>query len=322
VGLYQVELKNIPKHCTVDGSNPVDVNVNKNNTTSVQFVISCKVTELSGQILFQSNRDGSPAIYKMKPDGSVVDQFTGGHSILLTPRESPDGSAIAFSEADMLQECTETRIIILNPDGSHKSNFTGFETCTEHLYPSWSTNGNKIAYISISPYGYTDAAIYKMRPDGSDKEKIKGFDTHITTLKGLDWSPTEGKLVYSYNEDLFTMTSDGANNTNLTSAFDLEATNPRWSPDAKKILFTANKDGKLEIFVMNANGTNPVNLTNNANFDDTHASWSPDGKHIVFMSNRDGLSEIYTMKADGSSQVNITNNSSTSNDRNPEWIQN
>ncbi|HYE65924.1 MAG TPA: protein kinase, partial [Pyrinomonadaceae bacterium] len=93
-------------------------------------------------------------------------------------------------------------------------------------------------------------------------------------------------------------------------------TQPRWSPDMGRIVFTTARDGKLEIYTMNADGGGVERLTYNS-ADDFVPAWSPDGKKIAFTSKRDGNDEIYLMNADGGNQDNITNHPAS--DSRPTW---
>ena len=91
---------------------------------------------------------------------------------------------------------------------------------------------------------------------------------------------------------------------------------PAWSPDGSRIAFSTSRDGNFEIYVMNANGENAVRLTNHTASDRT-PSWSPDGMRIAFTSERDGNSEIYVMNADGTNPVRLTRHVET--DVEPAW---
>jgi Tol biopolymer transport system component len=88
-----------------------------------------------------------------------------------------------------------------------------------------------------------------------------------------------------------------------------------WSPDGKKIAFSSDRDGNIEIYVMNTDGSNQVNLTNSPE-DEWSPAWSPDGKIIAF--GRDN--ELYVMNTDGSNQVNLTN--SPEDEWSPAWSPN
>jgi len=58
-------------------------------------------------------------------------------------------------------------------------------------------------------------------------------------------------------------------------------TYPRWSPDGKKISFSANRNGNYDLFVMDESGDNLVQLTASPE-DDLDAAWAPDGQNVVF----------------------------------------
>jgi len=79
---------------------------------------------------------------------------------------------------------------------------------------------------------------------------------------------------------------------------------PAWSPDGKKLAFTSNRTGSLQIWVTDASGGNPTQLTKEG--DNVVPTWSLDGKQVAFGSKRTGHFEIWVMNADGSGQKQLT----------------
>ncbi len=117
---------------------------------------------------------------------------------------------------------------------------------------------------------------------------------------------TNGKIVFVRSSEIYLMSSDGLNQTNLTNNPASDG-GPSWSPDGGKIVFSSNRDGNFEIYTMKADGSGIVRLTNNPAIDGG-ASYSPDGSKIVFVSNRNGNDEIYTIDSDGSNPTRLTDN--------------
>jgi Tol biopolymer transport system component len=70
---------------------------------------------------------------------------------------------------------------------------------------------------------------------------------------------------------------------------------PKWSPDGKRIAFSANPGGKYQIFVMNEDGTSISQVTR-SEYDAIEQTWFPDGKKIAFTEQRKrGLGKSYVM---------------------------
>ncbi len=188
------------------------------------------------------------------------------------------------------------QIYTMNADGSNTkmvSNGEGRTTCSFFL-----KGGKKILYAST----YLGSKECPPNPDFS---------------KGYVWA------VYS-DYDIVTADADGKNIKKLTDVkgYDAEAT---ISPNGKKIVFTSERDGDLELYSMDTNGKNVKRLTNEAGYDGG-AFFSPDNKMIVYRGShptdqklveRDKellkqhlivptVFEVWTMNADGSNKKQVT----------------
>src|SRR5215210_2469930 len=90
-----------------------------------------------------------------------------------------------------------------------------------------------------------------------------------------------------------------------------------WSPDGKRIAFTSDRLGSLDIFVMNANGTQQRALVRSSG-DEWRPAWSPDGKRIAFVSDRESrFSQIYSVDVASGRQDRLT--FASASDSWPSW---
>ncbi len=134
----------------------------------------------------------------------------------------------------------------------------------------------------------------------------------MTILVACLWlatSPLWGKIVfYSFrdgNTEIYTMDSDGGNQTRLTFN-DVPDAAPAWSPNGQQIVSYSDRDGNAEVYVMDADGQNQRNLTRHP-ASDTFPDWSPDGSQIAFGSRRDGNGRnIFVMDTDGGNVRQVT----------------
>jgi len=176
------------------------------------------------------------------------------------PSWSPDGNKIVFeSYRDSPFEANGTTIAnanlyIVNSDGTG-----GDIRITNNLYyegmPSWSPNGDKIAFIhTVDPVNnYTEGYhLYIMDINGSNWERIT---TSGYTMLYLKYSPDGTKIVYS-DESIITIYN--VNNQSNTS-LEISGDYPSWSPDGTMIVYTSND----EIYVVDINGDliKKINLT-------------------------------------------------------------
>ena len=123
--------------------------------------------------------------------------------------------------------------------------------------------------------------------------------------------------------EIYVMDVDGGNPQRLTNSPEVEWS-PSWSPNGKRIVFSAEKDEhewKQDIYVMDADGGNLQKLTKNPGIDN-HPAWSPNGERIIFSSSRGHNNwwetDIQVMDADGGNPQNLTNN--LEGDDSPAWF--
>jgi TolB protein len=90
------------------------------------------------------------------------------------------------------------------------------------------------------------------------------------------------------------MNADGSDLVRLTKSPGMDDY-PCWSPDGKRLAFTSNREGNLEIYTIDPDGEKPRNETQNPAIDN-FASWTKDGR-LTFVSNREDGFDIYVAAA-------------------------
>lgn len=118
-------------------------------------------------------------------------------------------------------------------------------------------------------------------------------------------SPDGKEIVFSYDSDLWIVSSNGGKAFRLT-AMNGRETRPVYSPDGKWITFSSTQAGNSDIYIVPAGGGKIQQLTFN-DASDLAESWSWDSKWIYFSSTRYNVVAAYKINVDGGTPVRLFN---------------
>ena len=270
------------------------------------------------------------------------------------PRISPDGQHIVYvrSFMDIMSDRRRSNLWILRSDGSdHRPLTSGNEN---HRSPRWSPDGRRLLYLSgeeDSPQIYCrwmdtgqSARLSRLQnppsdvswsPDGSQiafsmlvPVPSDTFASMPPKPKGAEWAEPATvirKLRYrsdgaGYLKDgyfhLFVLPAEGGTPRQITSG-DFNHRGPRWTPDGRSLIFSANRHDdweyeprNSEIYEVNIASRQIKALTDRKG-PDTNPSISPDGEGIAYLGYDDHyqgyqVTRLYLMNRDGSGSRLVT----------------
>jgi hypothetical protein len=259
-----------------------------------------------GSILFDTFENGSFNIYKVRANGTGLQQLISGAS---DPALSPDGSSIAYR---MRKDIGGLGIAIATSTGAFVNTVTEESAAG---YPTWSADGNNLGY-HVLPTARLSGRIQRIGIGPNNTPTAVGVGVRPS------WQPNSGVNV------LF----DGCKGPTdcgsilLLNAFEGDPNNPdlitfgtagAWSPNSSQIAFQAPDDkGNTQIWVANANGSNRRQVTTDTG---THGMpiWSSDGAWLFYRSDQGGTGwAIMAIRTNGTDARKIVD----SNVNPDEWV--
>ena len=292
--------------------------------------------ELSGKegfflsrIVVSTDREVAPKkeIYVMDWDGANPEQVTQHQSVAFSPTWTSDPDLIGYSafikraktktpNTDLLLYNLKTRKRWMISYRKGMNSGASFEPDGKHLLVTMSYEG--------------DANIYRLDLEG------KKIDTLVKgPLGALNVEPAANPdgTKFAFVSDklgfpmVYTARRDGSG---VESEVKGEVrgkffASPAWSPDGKKLAFSAQVDDNFDIYVKHMDSGRIDRITKAKRYDGKAANnedptFSPDGRLIMYTSNRTGKNQIYVSDLKAENEWPIT--SDNHNYFKPKWSKN
>ncbi len=239
-------------------------------------------------------------LYLKQVDGFTVTQLTTDSGNDVMPSISPDGELVAFAS----DRAGNWDSWVKRLDGGRPIQVT--IAPSHEMHPSWSPDGRYLAFCSLGEKSgqWEIVVVEAARPS---QRRFVGYGLFPR------FSPDGKKLLFQRTRQRGTRTfsiwtmdykdGEGIRPTEIVAASNAALINPAWSPDSKRIVFSAvlnpsaDPDAapdSADIWAVNVDGSNRSQLTSDR-FANLQPVWGPNGM-IYFISNRTGWDNLWALR--------------------------
>jgi Tol biopolymer transport system component len=302
---------------------------------SAQATYAGKRGPIVFQRLLNPKDESTTQLFALSPGTGQVRQLTHFQGGAFDPDYSPNGRQIAF---DRRFKASPDEPFTIRFDGSDATRLpiACSGQCLGIDEPNWTRSGDNIAFgRAFGPLAKDGSAsmveLATALLSGADDRVLRSFGLTATGTEPHNavWSPNGRMLAVTILNDrkkpvnasaIYLISADGKIFRRLTPR-NLDAGNPDWAPNGKRIVFNSFYEGQSEseLYTIRPDGTGMHRIRrehkNNYAFDPV---WSPDGGRIAFVhTSSKTLPHIWSIGADGKQVRQETHGSLV--DLSPDW---
>jgi Tol biopolymer transport system component len=293
-----------------------------------------------GPIAFQRfvnpQDEESSQIFSVARPGAKARKLTSGGNGF-NPDYSPDGRRIVFERR--FGGMSPDSLFTMGSDGSSQTRLPTTctaPTCLGDSAPAWSPDGNQLVFErAFGPIVKDNAAgldLVTANADGSNEQVIlhyRSLEAQGQEPHDAQWSPDGTRIAVTILNTkakprnasaIYVLDADGSDLHRVTP-IRLNAGNPDWSPDGKRIVFNSSFEGQsaVEIYTVRPDGSGLKRVRKEPKKSFSFEPvWSPNGTRIAFAhATTTTPPHIWTMKRSGKGLKQVTRGPKP--DVRPDW---
>jgi Tol biopolymer transport system component len=273
-------------------------------------------------LVFYSEQDGEPRIFRMNRDGSAAQAISAKKEAALSPTFTP-GGRLSFT----VRRDGRWTIVSTQPDGSDLR--LESDAARDYWGPVYDRASGRLICYGPGPTDETSRWEGDLPgPFLARTQQVELPDRTLTlhAVRGYIPALSPDATEVATSEAFSRLVISRLDGSHKRTIFDRVKTEryrgenspwgPAWSADGKWLAFAVGApfgagNEKVDIWKSRPDGSEAVNLTPDSPGNDAWPHFSPDGRRIVFRSARDGNQEIYLMNADGTGVRRLTNHPAT-----------
>jgi Tol biopolymer transport system component len=159
---------------------------------------------------------------------------------------------------------------------------------------------------STAPQGGTEEPTGKSDDKGlplKPERKIE-FTTDEGTWMSLDVSPDGETIVFDLLGEIYTLPINGGQAEPVSRGIAFNS-QPKFSPDGRRIAFLSDRGGSENLWIMRSDGTDLHQLSSDLSSEFASPTWTPDGQYLV-VSRISNTAELWMYDTRGGSGVQLT----------------
>ena len=277
------------------GGLPIQITADKSNGSLLKIAMGGYDISPDGTRIVYSAADGK--LYTIPAIGGKAERLVQGEGLQFSPVFSPDGKQVAFT----MHWGEEQAIFVTDatPGGFPRRISAETEAWTSD--PQWSPDGRRIAFNEYDAEIFPQFQSHIVMADVATGERqtvVGGWEVNESATTPR-FSPDGKTLAYvsdrSGYANVWLHTLGTPDHRQLANAH-FEQSEPAWSPDGTRILYSQVEHAASDLYVTALDGeTQPIAR---GQFVATDPTWSPDGSRVAWLQS-DPITPLNVFTSDG-----------------------